>query len=119
MPNGRYEKDEFCRNWIESAKCKFEDKCRYAHAQDELSAAAVLSYGDKFKQNNCRTFYKRSACRYGSSCMFRHEHRAYFQLHRHFYTPHMYAYESLYSMSSDKTTFLEEYASAPCRLPLF
>ena len=41
--------------------------------------------------------------------MFRHEHRAYFQLHRHYYTPHMYVLESLYTSSSDKTHFLENF----------
>jgi len=33
LPTG-CQKDEFCRNWIESAKCRFEDKCRFAHAQE-------------------------------------------------------------------------------------
>ena len=114
-----YQKSEFCRNWIESAKCRFEDKCRYAHAQEELTPMAVLLYGDKFKANNCRTFYKTSTCNFGEKCMFRHEHRAMFQLHRHYYTPHLYALESFFSCSKDQTRFLEEYESVPETLPIF
>ena len=114
-----YQKSEFCRNWIESAKCRFEDKCRYAHAQEELTPMAILMYGDKFKANNCRIFYKTGICDFGSECMFRHEHRAIFQLHRHYYTPHMYALESLFTSSMDQARFIEEYESAPAALPVF
>ena len=119
IPTMGYQKSEFCRNWIESAKCRFEDKCRYAHAQEELTPMAILLYGDKFKANNCRTFYKTSTCNFGTECMFRHEHRAMFQLHRHYYTPHMYALESLFSCSKDQARFLETYESAPTTLPVF
>ena len=113
------QKSEFCRNWIESAKCRFEDKCRFAHSQEELTPLAALMYGDKFKANNCRTFYKTSYCSFGLECMFRHEHRAMFQLHRHYYTPHLYVLESLFKSSRDQARFLEEYESAPATLPVF
>lgn len=38
--NGNY-KTELCRNWIESAKCRFDTKCRFAHGQEELTEFAV------------------------------------------------------------------------------
>ena len=30
-------KTEMCKNWIETAKCRYEDKCRFAHGQEELT----------------------------------------------------------------------------------
>lgn len=51
--------------------------------------------------------------------MFRHEHRHILQLHRHFYTPHLYALESLYSSSKNKARFIREFEPVPCRLPVF
>lgn len=118
-PIGSTQKAEFCRNWIESAKCRFEDKCRFAHAQEELTPMAVLMYGDKFKTNNCRTFYKTSMCNFGSKCMFRHEHRYIVQLHRHYYTPHLYVYESLFASSMDQARFIRNYQTKIARLPVF
>ena len=118
-PSGVTQKAEFCRNWIESAKCRFEDKCRFAHAQEELTPMAVLMYDDKFKANNCRTFYKTSMCNFGEKCMFRHEHRYMVQLHRHYYTPHLYVYESLYASSMDKTRFISGYETRIAKLPVF
>ena len=41
--------------------------------------------------------------------MFRHEHRSYKQLHRHYYTPHLYVLETLYAQASDKAAFLEKF----------
>lgn len=54
--DGKY-KTELCKNWIETAKCRYELRCRFAHGQDELTQAAVIGYNEKFKTNNCRTFY--------------------------------------------------------------
>ena len=119
LPGAGHQKNEFCRNWIESAKCRFEDKCRYAHAQEELTPWAVLMYGDKFKANNCRTFYKSMTCNFGTECMFRHEHRAIIQLHRHYYTPHLYVLETLFVSSPDKTKFLKKYEANIAKLPVF
>ena len=54
--DGKY-KTELCKNWIETAKCRYEAKCRFAHGQEELTSAAMRSYNEKFKSKNCRTFY--------------------------------------------------------------
>jgi hypothetical protein len=93
--DGKY-KTELCKNWIETAKCRYESKCRFAHGQEELTQAARRVYNDKFKSKNCRTFYHTKQCMYGTRCMFRHEHRNIKQLHRHYYTPQIYVLETLY-----------------------
>ena len=80
-------KTELCKNWIETAKCRYEDFCRYAHGQHELTRSAVQAYNELFKTKNCRTFYHQKACDFGEKCMFRHEHRTFKQLHRSFYKP--------------------------------
>lgn len=92
-PDRKY-KTELCKNWIEAARCRYESKCRFAHGQEELTAAAMRQYNEKFKSKNCRTFYQTRQCMFGARCMFRHEHRNYRQLHRHYYTPHLYVLES-------------------------
>ncbi len=116
--NGKY-KTELCKNWIETAKCRYQDKCRFAHGQEELTVAAIYSYNEKFKSKNCRTFYQTKQCMYGSRCMFRHEHRSFKQLHRHFYTPHLYVMETLFAASPDKGAFLENYQPKTQKLAVF
>lgn len=117
-PDGKY-KTELCKNWIETAKCRYEDKCRFAHGQEELTAAAVRNYNALFKSKNCRIFYHSKQCMYGEACMFRHEHRTFKQLHRHYYTPQLYKFETLYDSAPDKKAFIEAYASTAERLPVF
>ena len=56
---------------------------------------------------------------YGEHCLFRHEHRSFAQLHRHYYTSQLYALESLYTCSKDADEFIEDYEPATTRLPLF
>lgn len=68
--------DELCNSWVETKKCRYEDRCNYAHGQHELTAAAVLRYGTEFKGKNCRMFYTTKVCFFGEKCMFRHEHRS-------------------------------------------
>ena len=117
-PNGNY-KTQLCKNWIETAKCRYQETCRYAHGQYELTEAAVASYGDEFKSKNCRTFYGTKQCHYGVGCMFRHEHRSWKQLHRHYYMPHMFKYERSYASAASKSNFMKTFVPEPERLPVF
>ena len=118
--DGKY-KTELCKNWIETAKCRYEAKCRFAHGQEELTSAAMRSYNEKFKSKNCRTFYHTKQCMYGNRCMFRHEHRNFRQLHRHYYTPQLYVLETLYTNTSsqEKSKFLDTYEPTTSRLSIF
>ena len=56
---------------------------------------------------------------YGTRCMFRHEHRSYKQLHRHYYTPQLYALETLFFTSTNKAAFLKLYRPNVRKLPVF
>ena len=56
---------------------------------------------------------------YGTRCMFRHEHRSYKQLHRHYYTPQLYALETLFFTSTNKAAFLKLYRPNTRTLPVF
>ena len=56
---------------------------------------------------------------YGTRCMFRHEHRSYKQLHRHYYTPQLYALETLFFTSQNKGAFLKLYRPNTKTLPVF
>ena len=56
---------------------------------------------------------------YGNNCMFRHEHRNYNQLHRHYYTPQLYVLETLYAASTDKTRFISEFEPITDTLSVF
>ena len=116
--DGKY-KTELCKNWIETAKCRYESKCRFAHGQEELTQAARCVYNDKFKSKNCRTFYHTRSCMYGTRCMFRHEHRNYKQLHRHYYTPQIYVLETLFHSAQSKTAFVEQYEPTTSSLSVF
>jgi len=117
-PNGNF-KTRLCRNWLQTAKCRYRDTCYFAHGQDELTFEAVLSYGDMFKTKNCRTFYQTKNCKYGDFCMFRHEHHVFKQLHRSHYKPHLFMYETMYASAPDKGAFLQKYEPVPFRLPIF
>lgn len=116
--DGKY-KTELCKNWIETAKCRYESKCRFAHGQEELTNYAIRQYNEKFKSKNCRTFYHSKQCMYGSRCMFRHEHRNYRQLHRHYYTPHLYVMETLFGTAKNESQFVGAFKPATGKLPIF
>jgi hypothetical protein len=116
--DGKY-KTELCKNWIETAKCRYEEKCRFAYGQEELTIAAMNNYNEKFKSKNCRTFYHTKQCLYGNRCMFRHEHRNYKQLHRHFYTPQIFVYETLWKSAKSQTGFIANYKPATTTLSVF
>ena len=119
-PDGNY-KTELCKNWIETAKCRYESKCRFAHGQEELTVAAINCYNEKFKSKNCRTFYQTKQCMYGTRCMFRHEHRSYKQLHRHHQFPKLCILEALFSPdSAEESVFTDELKPlSKSRLPIF
>ena len=85
----KYKRD-ICKNWRDTGVCKFGDACLYAHGEDEMQAVDRLTEDklkqhDIFKTQNCRAFWKGKFCHYGKRCQFRHEHRAFEKLHKHFY----------------------------------
>ena len=76
-------------------------------------------HDDKLRTKNCRVFYKEKVCLYGSRCNFRHEHKRYDQILRHYYTPKLYTLESLFHYSKDQAAFVETFESGLKRLDVF
>ena len=68
----------------------------------------------------CRNFFLGNRlCEDGDSCIYRHEHRTYMQIHRRHYTTHLLTYENLYDnmrSSKAKESFLENYEPQTSRL---
>ena len=113
-------KTEMCKNWVESAHCRYGKKCQFAHGHDELAQArAAVGMDSKTRTKNCRTFYKEKVCNYGSRCMFRHEHRHIRQIHRHYYVAKLYTYESLFQYSKDQASFVFSYDNDVSKLSAF
>ncbi|KAF4647784.1 hypothetical protein FOL47_004134, partial [Perkinsus chesapeaki] len=77
-------KSKLCRYFSKTGKCKYADKCKYAHgpksegqstdskksvkAEDTSSEEAV-----RFPRGVCREFQKQGKCSYGASCKFSHD----------------------------------------------
>lgn len=66
--SSRY-KTELCRPFEESGKCKYGDKCQFAHGAHELR---TLARHPKYKTELCRTFHTIGFCPYGPRCHFIH-----------------------------------------------
>jgi hypothetical protein len=62
-------KTELCRSWLESAICKYGNKCQFAHGQHELRP--VIRH-PKYKTEICKTFHTNGTCPYGKRCRFVH-----------------------------------------------
>jgi hypothetical protein len=63
-------KTEMCRNWELFGKCKFQDKCSFAHGEHELCKKTHLP--TNYKTKTCIQFHTTAYCPYGSRCQFLH-----------------------------------------------
>lgn len=59
-----------CRNWELYKKCKFLDKCSFAHGDHELMKKVHLP--NNYKTKLCTQFHETSYCPYGNRCQFLH-----------------------------------------------
>ena len=59
-----------CRNWELFGKCKFQDKCSFAHGNHELMKKVHLP--SNYKTKPCIQFHTTSYCPYGNRCQFLH-----------------------------------------------
>ena len=71
----------------------------------------------KPRVQNCRAFYRTNSCMNGDRCNFRHEHRDFKGLARHYYTTKLYTLESLFSNSKDQEKFVNDFETDASRLP--
>ncbi|XP_039249290.1 uncharacterized protein LOC120326993 [Styela clava] len=68
IASSRY-KTELCRPFEENGKCKYGDKCQFAHGKQELRQ---MVRHPKYKTELCRTFHTSGFCPYGPRCHFIH-----------------------------------------------
>lgn len=66
--SNRY-KTELCRPFMENGKCKYGDKCQFAHGEHEIRN---LQRHPKYKTELCRTYHTIGICPYGPRCHFIH-----------------------------------------------
>lgn len=66
--SNRY-KTELCRPFMENGKCKYGDKCQFAHGEHEIRN---LQRHPKYKTELCRTYHTVGICPYGPRCHFIH-----------------------------------------------
>ncbi|XP_075814660.1 mRNA decay activator protein ZFP36L3-like [Microtus pennsylvanicus] len=69
-------KTELCRPFEESGRCRYGQKCQFAHGSRELRTPLRHP---KYKTEPCRTFHSVGICPYGTRCHFihnQHDHQA-------------------------------------------
>lgn len=62
-------KTELCRPFEENGKCKYGEKCQFAHGKHELRH---MVRHPKYKTELCRTYHTTGLCPYGPRCHFIH-----------------------------------------------
>ncbi|CAO3629868.1 unnamed protein product [Cunninghamella blakesleeana] len=63
-------KTEYCRNWTELGYCRYGEKCRYAHGENELRATPRHV---RYKTQICKAYHQQGECPYGLRCTFIHD----------------------------------------------
>jgi len=64
-------KTEMCKNWELKGRCKFGNKCCFAHGRHELKAK-VLTHA-KYKTKPCKQYHQTGYCPYGQRCQYLHK----------------------------------------------
>ena len=104
LVNEKY-KTELCKYYdLNKGKCKFGDKCSYAHGKENLRP--VVHDNSQYKINPCRQFFEKGYCTYGTRCQFYHTRKN---------TSKKLSYVDL--LDHIKST--EEYERVIKRLPIF
>lgn len=92
-------KTRLCKNWVQTGSCQFEDRCNFAHGEEELRtpgdaiptnsifALSELSNSVSLKSDRgsedeklsavyktrmCKNYEKTATCKYGERCNFAH-----------------------------------------------
>lgn len=68
-------KTEMCKNWVETGKCSYSVRCRFAHGAHELAKPKVEVEKEEYKSKPCAAFHQKHYCSYGVRCLFIHEER--------------------------------------------
>lgn len=70
VQTGSRYKTELCRPFEETNRCKYGEKCQFAHGKQELRE---MQRHPKYKTELCRTYHSNGYCPYGPRCHFIHE----------------------------------------------
>ncbi|XP_055333169.1 mRNA decay activator protein ZFP36-like [Paramacrobiotus metropolitanus] len=62
-------KTELCNTFVENGKCRYGEKCQFAHGLDELRS---IARHPKYRTEKCRSFHTTGSCSYGQRCHFIH-----------------------------------------------
>ena len=62
-------KTELCNNWTEQGACRYGDKCRFAHGEEELRPRRRPKL---YKTKPCHAYVRRGTCAYGRRCHYIH-----------------------------------------------
>lgn len=63
-------KTEICKNFEIYKRCKFGDKCCFAHGLEELRERTHLN--DSYKLKVCKNYHEIGYCKYGQRCQYVH-----------------------------------------------
>ncbi|OQR74824.1 putative zinc finger CCCH domain-containing protein 57-like [Tropilaelaps mercedesae] len=72
LTKAQKKKTELCRNISEAGSCQYEERCLFAHSEDELRLRPT---NPRFRKDKCRTFHLEGFCGYGTRCSFQHVNR--------------------------------------------
>jgi hypothetical protein len=64
-------KTEMCKNWELRGRCKFGNKCCFAHGRNELKAKVLTHV--KYKTKPCKQYHQTAYCPYGQRCQYLHK----------------------------------------------
>ena len=64
-------KTELCKYFEIDGKCKYGDKCAYAHGKENLRSKVTNT--TDYKTKKCSRFFEQGYCPYGNRCQFAHE----------------------------------------------
>ena len=67
---GNLYKTELCRKFQSQGRCRYGDKCQFAHGKEELRG--ILRH-PLYKTSKCVTFHTKGSCPYGTRCRFIHD----------------------------------------------
>ena len=71
-------KTELCRNFELSGRCKFGNKCSFAHGKDELQNKKHINL--HYKSKRCNKFFDNGFCEYGSRCQYLHKEDSFIHI---------------------------------------
>ena len=83
-------KTELCKSFMEDNFCKYGNKCRFAHGEDELVIKEKIN---NYKRKLCKSFFNEGFCNYGIRCNFQHDQRKFSEIKLPFYYINLFIFQ--------------------------